>query len=454
MSRRREERDGVGQIHLLASPEKAEKLWEQGLYERAKGHARNVSTHNRSPLTFQVIGVTPSRQPWALDRPLEIADWVRSYNAAAERTGRPPIGFFVAVDDRRLTEENGGSALKQHFVWTDPREGLTQAKADAMVEVLHRPIDDPVLRPVAGASDACCAWPGGYVLLTRKYAQPPKESSESPVEYTCAFIASSKVSKSRRPSPWIVRDDAWAGESPSSGGALGRLSRRLLALVAPAVAASCERRADACADMSVSGHGHGSEADAAARRQRLDAEGDEEGRRVHGGSALLDVINSTGEEALAAGLEEEDELPRLAPGGVVGVLKKPSPVGSPRTLSPRPSGRGVSWNDAPVVIDKVPALSLPSCRAAETSAAELPEAKGPPAVCVSATGHGYGASSCKAVNAAVSPSATAATSPTHTPSGSTHGGNFLARAFGLRAEASSMQHSSLNTDHIRLALAH
>lgn len=436
-------------------------------------------------LGCQVIGVTPSRQPWALDRPLEIADWLRSYNAAAAQHQRPPIGWFVAVDDRHLLQENGGTALDGHFVWTDPRIGLTDADAQGMIERLSVPISAAELRPLPGASDDCIPWPGGYVLLTRRFSQPPKTASSSPVEYTCAFIAAAGARKAKRPTPWIVRDDTEVRAAAAAwGGGIGGLGRRVLSIFAPPgdQTQSSDTRLRASggdASDSDSSHGHGHMA-------RLQAEGEEERGRVHGGSALLQVLNSTGEEALAAGLGDEDGggVPHLAPGGVIGVLKKESlvkedsKVSSPRTPSPKHARRGVQWGADRVIPRDEEAQEeqaaveegaagraeahAGACGGAVDAPGVAPGSPPLPASGVSTTGGGYGGSRCEAVNAAIcafsaasSPSSSRASSrgtlsPEVSRAGSIHGGRIFARVFGHKNEPA--EHEGLCTASVSLTM--
>jgi hypothetical protein len=409
-----------------------------------------------------VIGVTPSRQPWALDRPLEIADWLRSYNTAAAKHHRPPIGWFVAVDDRQLLQENGGAALEGHFVWTDPRVGLTDSDADGMIERLSVPIAAGELRPQPGATDSCSPWPGGYVLLTRKLAQPARTAS-SAVEYSCAFIGAACARKAKRPTPWIVRDDAElrAAAAAEWGGGIGKFVRsRVLGMFVPPPDRSPDSRTESFGgDASDSDSSH-------SRGQRSRFDGDEDRARVHGGSALLQVLNGTGVEALAAGLEEEGcGVSHLAPGGVVGVLKKnkaskeessASSASSPRTPSPKHARRGVQWGTDRVipqeeeacmrdaasesdVAAEAGARADEACGAVEAPALE--PASPPPTSGLSTTGEGYGASRCEAVNTAISeesshwsPRASSARALASARSDSAHGGSIFYRVFGNKTE--------------------
>lgn len=100
----------------------------------------------------------------------------------------------------------------------------------------------------------------------------------------------------------------------------------------------------------------------------------------------------------------------LAPGGVVGVLKKPSTPTSPATQLPpgtrRRSSKSVQWGAAAVYHE-------------ETAYAEAGSPL--PANRIGCSAGGYGASSCAAVNAAASPPASAPPSPAHSLDGSLHG---------------------------------
>ena len=47
------------------------------------------------------------RPPWQPVRPVEITDWLQSYNEQAKLGAGEPITSFVAVDDRSLLQEFG-----------------------------------------------------------------------------------------------------------------------------------------------------------------------------------------------------------------------------------------------------------------------------------------------------------------------------------------------------------
>ena len=69
-------------------------------------------------------------------RPMEVFEWLHSYNTQAGALGRPHVSQFVVVDDRNLLNEEGGEQLKGNFVRTDPRIGLTELNVQAMLAVL------------------------------------------------------------------------------------------------------------------------------------------------------------------------------------------------------------------------------------------------------------------------------------------------------------------------------
>lgn len=85
---------------------------------------------------LHVIGVTPSQQPWEPKRPLEIAQWLETYNSGCRELGMPQVTAFVTVDDRDLVNEQGGAALCGRTVHTSRLAGLMPADADEIVALL------------------------------------------------------------------------------------------------------------------------------------------------------------------------------------------------------------------------------------------------------------------------------------------------------------------------------
>ena len=106
---------------------------------------------------IHVIGVTPSQQSWQPKRPLEIVQWLQTYNAGCGALGVPPITAFVTVDDRDLLNEEGGAMLRGRAVLTSRQTGLQQSDADQIVAMLSAQqegrSDD--LPPVPGVDPAC-----------------------------------------------------------------------------------------------------------------------------------------------------------------------------------------------------------------------------------------------------------------------------------------------------------
>ena len=85
---------------------------------------------------LHVIGVTPSQQPWEPKRPLEIAQWLETYNTSCRELGMPQVTAFVTVDDRDLVNEQGGAALCGRAVHTSRLAGLQESDADEIVALL------------------------------------------------------------------------------------------------------------------------------------------------------------------------------------------------------------------------------------------------------------------------------------------------------------------------------
>jgi len=88
-------------------------------------------------LGMECIGTTPDAgenthgEPM---RPCEIGAWMKFWNQGKTR---PKIQNFVAVDDRPLIQENGGSFLRGHFVQTSLMSGLTEGVAMRLIELLQ-----------------------------------------------------------------------------------------------------------------------------------------------------------------------------------------------------------------------------------------------------------------------------------------------------------------------------
>ena len=78
-----------------------------------------------------MIGATPIMASMA--RPREITAWLGKVGSKMPR----PIVAWVAVDDRLLLREPGGDQLRGHFVNTLFKSGLTNEKADAMIDILR-----------------------------------------------------------------------------------------------------------------------------------------------------------------------------------------------------------------------------------------------------------------------------------------------------------------------------
>jgi len=66
-------------------------------------------------------------------RPCEIGAWIKSWH---QDKGRQRIASFVAVDDRSLLHEKGGSILRGRFVRTNAELGLTKSAATLVIGLL------------------------------------------------------------------------------------------------------------------------------------------------------------------------------------------------------------------------------------------------------------------------------------------------------------------------------
>ena len=98
------------------------------------------------------VGSTPLLDEHSPVRPQEITRWLQRYSRGVRK--------WVALDDRDLLVEAGGSMLQGHFVHTSPSEGLTPSAADLAIEILggeraHRRAPTPLgKRPAPSPADA------------------------------------------------------------------------------------------------------------------------------------------------------------------------------------------------------------------------------------------------------------------------------------------------------------
>ena len=81
-------------------------------------------------LDMEVIGATPMRPMFQPIRPQEITEWL---HANRDKFG---ITQWVAIDDRDLLNEHGGTELQGHMVRTHPNTGLTKRLGDVAIEIL------------------------------------------------------------------------------------------------------------------------------------------------------------------------------------------------------------------------------------------------------------------------------------------------------------------------------
>ena len=81
-------------------------------------------------LDIEVIGATPMRAMFQPIRPQEITEWM---HANGTKFG---VTSWVAIDDRDLLNEHGGSELQGHMVRTHPNTGLTKRLGDVCIEIL------------------------------------------------------------------------------------------------------------------------------------------------------------------------------------------------------------------------------------------------------------------------------------------------------------------------------
>jgi len=108
------------------------------LYEELREHLYT----KLGAVGIECIGTTPDAGEATHGegmRPCEIGAWIRFWH---EDKQRQRVTSFVAVDDRPLLQEKGGSVLRGHFVQTNPQLGLTERAATRIIELL---LDKPGL---------------------------------------------------------------------------------------------------------------------------------------------------------------------------------------------------------------------------------------------------------------------------------------------------------------------
>jgi len=88
------------------------------------------------------IACTPmSKPPFEARRPEEIVEWIQAHNSAVDQGKGELVGLgkveeWVAIDDRPLLSEAGGSFLRGHFVRTNPATGFTAQRAQMASDIL------------------------------------------------------------------------------------------------------------------------------------------------------------------------------------------------------------------------------------------------------------------------------------------------------------------------------
>ena len=99
-------------------------------------HRKEIAERKLAGKDIVCIGATPYAGQDANVRPKEIAAWLREHGRNVTR--------WVAIDDRLLTEEEGGDFLVGHCVMTEFATGLTAERADEAIRLLHGQQDSAV----------------------------------------------------------------------------------------------------------------------------------------------------------------------------------------------------------------------------------------------------------------------------------------------------------------------
>ena len=176
----------------------------------------------------ECVGSTPNANEAALQvgmRPLEIRAWVERWNEIA---GRPPVGMFVAVDDRALLGEEGGDWLRGRFVQTNFTTGLTERVASRLIAVLHplktdggdgcKSPDSVLDQDVIGGADELPRFHATRASGLRVVGRPAPSPSPSRYTATAPPRFHHGTPASRRAQPFPTRTLATSRASPTTVG--------------------------------------------------------------------------------------------------------------------------------------------------------------------------------------------------------------------------------------------
>ena len=97
-------------------------------------HRKELAERKLADKGIECVGATPYAGQHANVRPREIAAWLRDDGRLNGRN----ITRWVAIDDRLLTDEDGGEFLIGHCVTTEFATGLTAERADGAIQLLQR----------------------------------------------------------------------------------------------------------------------------------------------------------------------------------------------------------------------------------------------------------------------------------------------------------------------------
>ena len=165
-----------------------------------------------------VIGSTTVRPPSRLERPIEIIEWIEAFNRSADGLKRPRVTNFVAIDDRDLLAEQGGSQLMGHFVRTDAKVGLTAGDVEHVVKILS---DPPAILP--GEFDGAKHSEEFQSLTPAEFGEVrlSLDHGSDPRSYTCTLAFKDSWNGTKvgcgdgtgpRPAPWLVLDTDPSGK--------------------------------------------------------------------------------------------------------------------------------------------------------------------------------------------------------------------------------------------------
>lgn len=137
-------RPGVFETHLLQNLKKVVEATGAKIVLssdwRRHAPAREEARRALRSLGLDFIGTTPCLSAYIAQRPTEILQWKKEHCEKIRRENLEPVTSWIAIDDRLLLEERHGSALRGHFVHTNPVRGFCEQSAEEAIRLLQKEI--------------------------------------------------------------------------------------------------------------------------------------------------------------------------------------------------------------------------------------------------------------------------------------------------------------------------